>query len=108
MFYFHMFLLTLCVVFIVDASGFVWSVKPKITAAFHLPPETRLRPFDCSLCMTFWAGIVLCAFQGFTIPHLAFVCLCAYLARFVENCYLLIREALSAVVRLLMDKIEKL
>lgn len=105
-----MLLITCIVVFIVDVSGFVNEMKDRYAAALRLPDGSRMswKPFDCSLCVTFWAGVVLCCLEGFTIQHAAFVCLCAFLARFVENCYLLIREFLAALTRFLMDKIEKL
>ena len=110
MFYYHMILLTLCAVYVVGVSGFVEDIKKRYAATLKLSPDARIscKPFDCCTCMTFWSGVVLCCFEGVTLEHAAFVCVCAFLAHFVENCYFLIREFLAALVRLLTDKIEKL
>lgn len=106
MFYFEMFLLAFVVAFIVDVSGFVGSVKPGINAVLHRDPEARLKPFDCSLCMCFWAGVVLCAVRGFTLPHVAFVCLCSYCERFLTESVFLFGEALGSLLRFIENKLD--
>ncbi len=108
MFYFEMLLLAFIVAFIVDVSGFVDSVRPGINAALNRPGNAGLMPFDCSLCMCFWAGLFLCLFRGFTLPHVAFVCICSYCERFVASAVFLFGDALSALLRFIDEKIEKI
>jgi len=49
-------LLTFSIVFIIDFSGIVDSFKRFIWKLFNKIPYQyyRLKPIDCSLCMTFW------------------------------------------------------
>ena len=70
----------LIVVFIIDLSGFVDTMKSKISSLLTRgrikSSDYRIRPFDCSLCMTFWSGLIyLFIVDRFTIPLIAFVCL---------------------------------
>lgn len=56
MIYLELLLLTMIVVFIVDISGVVESIKESIGRFLRVKIE-RLRPFDCSLCMVWWSGL---------------------------------------------------
>ena len=105
MFYTNMILLAFVVSFIVDVSGFVQSVRPGINAALHRDPDARLRPFDCSTCVCFWSGVVLCIFAGFTFPHLAFVCACAYCERFLTQSVFMIGEAINDLLAKLSKRL---
>ena len=70
-------------VFILDVSGF-WqeatsAVKKHLTKGLVRTP-IELKPFSCSLCMTFWTGTAyLLITHTFTLPLFAYVCLCAML-----------------------------
>ena len=67
------------VVFIIDISGVVDNLKSllmKILTKGKIDSNNyRLKPFDCSLCTTFWVGLIylLCTSQ-FTIAYIAFIC----------------------------------
>lgn len=70
-------------VFALDVSGF-WqeataAVKAWLTRGqFRTPID--IKPFSCSLCMTFWTGIVYLVFtDSLTLPLTAYVCLVAML-----------------------------
>ena len=70
----------LIVVFIIDLSGFVDTMKSKISSLLTRGRikslDYRIRPFDCSLCMTFWSGLIyLFIVDRFTLSLIAFVCL---------------------------------
>lgn len=48
-------------VFIVDISGWTQTWKGALARWTHATSaEGRLRPFDCSLCCTWWAGLLWC------------------------------------------------
>lgn len=53
-------LLVICtiVVCIVDVSGFVFEIKERIRKWLGIRSEISIKPFDCSMCMTFWSGLV--------------------------------------------------
>ena len=55
----NLFYISIIAIFIIDVSGFVQEAKrflvsKKIIQNIH----TSLKPFDCSLCMTWWSGIL--------------------------------------------------
>lgn len=75
-------LLVLCliIVFIIDLSGF--SIKKPLAKLFTgvSTDNYRLKPFDCSLCTTFWVGLIYILLIGeFTILGIGYVCLLAFL-----------------------------
>lgn len=70
----------LIIVFIIDLSGFVDTVKSKLSSLLThgriKSSDYRIRPFDCSLCMTFWCGLIyLFITHQFILSLIAFVCL---------------------------------
>lgn len=46
------------VVALVDCSGFMDWAKGKLARWLGIRGEISLKPFDCSLCMTHWTGLV--------------------------------------------------
>ena len=77
-------LLTVIVCFVVDISGFIDTIKSLIWKwVFNGKREYRefrLKPLDCSLCMTFWIGIIWISIFEFTLFNLLFVCLFAMMS----------------------------
>ena len=70
-------------VFVLDVSGF-WNEASSIVKGWltggHIKTPFTLKPFSCSLCMTFWTGIAYLAItDSLTLPLTAYVCLVAML-----------------------------
>lgn len=88
-------------VFGIDICGF-WDtlsamVKGWLTGGKFRTPFS-LKPFSCSLCMTFWTGLVYLLIVGrFTLPMVAFVCLAAYLTPRIKDLLLAIDMLLAAM-----------
>lgn len=102
MFYLDVLLLSLIVCFIIDISGFMDSVKHMIWKwLFGNKREYRefpLKPFDCSLCMTFWVGLIWCfGTAHFQLYHILFVCLMSMLSEQISNMLRLLRMMLQKV-----------
>lgn len=73
-------LLTIIIVYIVDLSGFMDSVKHALGKWLNLSVR-HLPPFDCSLCMTWWIGLIyLIITSQFTLLNIAIVALLSLLA----------------------------
>lgn len=91
-------MLHICLVYIIDMSGFVEEIKKKV--AF----KGRLRPFDCSKCMSFWT-VSLCSFffAGFDpIVSVLFGVLFAMLAEMETTQKLII--GIFLFLQILVDK----
>lgn len=74
---------TLCelqavVVFLVDLSGGVESLKGAVGRWLGVKGPITLKPFDCSLCSFHWAGLIYLVASGqFSLPGYMVVCLLA-------------------------------
>ena len=95
--YINILLLTFIVVFIVDLSGFSDTLTGAVSRWLHVPVR-ELPPFTCSLCMTFWVGLIYASFTDFTVPVLAFVCLCAFLSFPTARICLFVRERILQTI----------
>lgn len=106
-------------VFIIDCSGVIDAIKgaiaPLLTKYLGIkitPDRLRIKPFDCSLCSTFWAGVIYLLVVGaFTIPNLLYVCMCAYCTIIIKSAIELADEAISTILYMankLLNKIQSL
>lgn len=50
---------TLIVVYIIDLSGFTQSWRSALAKWLKVGRVGSIRPFDCSLCMVWWVGLVI-------------------------------------------------
>lgn len=95
------------VVFVVDLSGFTRSWKGALGRWLKTDPDKlRVRPFDCSLCMTWWATLAVALAEGrLTFATTAFCALCALLADTMGATLTLMKDlilaALDAVYKLI-------
>ena len=104
-------LITVIVVFIVDISGAVDSLKSGLkrilTKGKMKNSDYQLKPLDCSLCMTFWSGIIyLIITNNFTLPYLAFVCLLACFTGVIKTSILLVEDILIKITQLIYKLID--
>ena len=62
--------INIAIVFLIDQSGFINEfkrLKKVLTKGKMSDPGYSLKPFDCSLCMTFWVSLIyLLVFQELT------------------------------------------
>lgn len=105
MIYINLLLIALVVVFIVDLSTFTASWKRLLGRWLNIAVGT-VRPFDCSLCMTWWVCIiyVLCV-GAFSIPVLAYIALLAYMAYPIGQAMLLIRELVFKLINKILERL---
>ena len=74
-------------VIVIDISGFVHSIKVAIGQYLKISPNSfRIKPFDCSFCMTFWAIMIYLLVVGrFTLVNIAIVLLLCCLTTPLKN-----------------------
>lgn len=97
-------ILTVIVCFLVDISGGISSIKWLIGKLLKINnyDAIRLKPFDCSLCTTFWTGLIyICIIGQFSILNLMLVCICALCSKTVTNALNLVNELLNYILILL-------
>lgn len=109
----NLLLIAVIVVFVVDESGFTWTLKTWLSKLLnkmqgkniYTKDNIDIRPFECSLCMTFWCGTLYLIVSGsLTLMAFACVCIMAYLSRTFKDVFDLLQFAADA----LLNKIYKL
>ena len=108
----NLLLLQLIIVFIVDLSGVMTHIKRWIWRWLKKDRPYKdfpFKPFDCSLCSTWWAGLIyLLITHSFTIPYIGYVALLAFLASTAATLLQLIKDALDTPLYILSKKTDKI
>ena len=84
-------------VLVIDISGFVHSIKVAIGKYLGISPNSfRIKPFDCSFCMTFWVSLIYLLVVGrFTLVNIAVVLLLCCLTTPLKNLVMSVRDKLT-------------
>ena len=100
--YFDILMVANIFVFGIDIARF-WdvvsaTVKGWLThGAMHTP--FQLKPFSCSLCMTFWTGLLYLAIVGaLSVGNVAYVCFVAMLTPRIKDCLLAVDSILAKFI----------
>lgn len=72
-------LITTIICFIIDISGIIESIEWWLSKWLKVNCKIP-KPFSCSLCMSFWIGIIWISIFEFTLFNLLFVCLFAMMS----------------------------
>lgn len=89
-------ILAAVVVFIVDLSGFTDSWRDALARALRIRNLRPLKPFDCSLCMTWWTCLIYPLCTGdFSLLTLANAAALALLSQPLSAVMLFIVESLN-------------
>lgn len=111
----NLFLITLIICFIIDCSGIMTDIRKLVAKTIYKktkmkvdPNELKLKPIGCSLCMTWWTGIIYLLIIGeFTILNLTFTALLALLASNISGFMLTIKDYLASFENFLQKLIMK-
>lgn len=90
-------IITLVNVLIIDLSGIINDIKSLIarllTKSKLNTSDFRIKPFDCSLCMTFWTGLAyLLILNSFSLFNLLILLLLAYFTDVFRQLLLLLKD----------------
>lgn len=108
----NLFILTCIIVFIIDLSGFVDEMVKRLyykyikVGDYHtLIP--KLKPLTCSLCMTFWVGLIyLLITSQFNLVMIGYVCLLAFLSPIIGDILIMIKDVLNKIINLIYKLID--
>lgn len=93
-------------IYIVDMSGFTDSWKTALARLLKAKALKPIRPFDCSLCMTWWICIIYAICTGsFSLPVLAYIALLSFLSIPIGQLLIFIREGLSFLINKMMKRL---
>lgn len=101
--YIDLLLIAVITIYIVDLSGFTESWRSALTKRLKAKDLKPIRPFDCSLCMVWWVGIIfaLCT-RAFSLPILAYIALLSFLSIPLGQLLIFIREGITFLVNKMM------
>lgn len=110
MIYLNLILIALVSVLIIDISGFIESLKLLIskwlTKSNLQSTQYRIKPFDCSFCMTFWVGLVYTIVTGsFNLVTLAAILLIAFMTEPIKQLLLLVKDLLIKIIDVIYGKV---
>lgn len=91
-----LFLITIIICFIIDISGIIETIEWWLSKWLKVPCKVP-RPFSCSLCMTFWVGLIWTGIFDFTLLNLVYVCLLAALSEQISNFIIIIKQLVHRV-----------
>ena len=95
----NLLLITTILVFIIDLSGYKKSVKTFLKKWLKTNKDIVIKPFMCSLCMTFWTGIIYALIMhSLTIPIFAYITLLSFMTPVIRDILKLIQDFIIAVI----------
>lgn len=111
-------LLTIIICFIIDISGFINDgIKPLIAKIINRNSNIKInpesinipKPFSCSLCLTFWSGLIYLLFtHNFTIPYIALVSFLSLISSNISGFLFVVKDILALIENLIQRLIQKL
>lgn len=108
---FNLFLIAVITVCIIDLSGFIdtfKSVLNKILTRGKISnSDYTLKPIDCSLCMTFWIGLIYLIYHNsISLLNIAVLLLIAISTPIIHDIIRLILDIFSKIINLIYKKIQ--
>ena len=101
--YLDLLLIAAITIFIVDLSGFTESWKSAIKRILKAKDLKPIRPFDCSLCMTWWVCIIYALCTGiFSLPIFAYIAALSFLSLPLAQLLIFIREGITFLLNKMM------
>lgn len=92
--------ITIVVSLIVDVSGIIDSIKNSLSKLLNCKPhQITLKPFECSLCSTFWCGLIyLIHYNELTLPNMAILMGLASSSSLISETFFTIKELTQKIL----------
>ena len=111
----NLFLMTIVICFVVDCSGIMIDIRKLVANIIYKKTkikvnhnELKLKPIGCSLCMTWWTGIIyLLCIGEFTLVNFTFVALLALLSSNISGLLFTLKDYLATFELWLQKLISK-
>lgn len=89
------------IVYIIDLSGFIDNLKEFLWNRLYrvkYNPNWRIKPFDCSLCTTWWVGLIYILFTGFSFHRLLLIALLSFLTPQIKDLLLALQRVIQEII----------
>lgn len=121
----NLFLITAIICYIVDLSGFIdtikitilkyiFAYKDKQTGTLYNiknpdPSSLTIKPFDCSLCMTWWTNLIYLLCSGnLTLFNIFIVIILSLLASEISELLRLVKDFIITVEQIVKNYIQQI
>lgn len=107
MVYVNLIALSAVVAYITEVSGIIDNLKYALGRWLGIT-VSRLKPLDCSLCMTWWCGLIYIICVGeCSVINIAVVALLSALAHNIAEVIMLISDSVSLGIDKIRDRLWK-
>ena len=100
-------LIAICVVILVDLSGFIETIKHWIwDFTYKKKREYRdfdFRPFSCSFCMTHWVGLAYLLFTHITLLDYTYLLFLCVMTPVIKDILMLVRAFCNKIIDAFYD-----
>ena len=100
--YTDLLMICLVLVFVIDISGVIDHIK-KLVWNFTYKGKREYRdyeakPFDCSLCATWWCGLIYLCFTHLTWVNVAYVAFLAFMTPIFKDLMFLVKDFIVKMI----------
>ena len=108
---FDLFLIAVITVCIIDLSGFLGTLKSvlskTLTRGKISNSDYQLKPIDCSLCMTWWCGLIYLIINNqLTLLNVSILLLIAVSTPIINDIIRLIQDIITKIINIIYKKIQ--
>lgn len=104
----NLFIISVIWTLILDLSGFGKTIDKFLYRIFYkgraFREDAHFKPFDCSLCMTFWSGLLyLILTHSLTITYIMFLLIFAWATTIEKDIFLLVKDLITKLVDIIYN-----
>ena len=104
----NLFIISVIWVLILDLCGFAHTIDKLLYRIFYkgraYREDAHFPPFDCSMCMTWWSGLLYLLITGsLTLPYIAFLLLFAWLTTIEKDILIFIKDLIIKLLDVLYN-----
>ena len=104
----NLFIISVIWVLILDLCGFAHTIDKLLYRIFYkgraYREDAHFPPFDCSMCMTWWSGLLYLLITGsLTLPYIAFLLLFAWLTTREKDILIFIKDLIIKLLDVLYN-----
>lgn len=104
-------IINLAIILVIDLSGFVTNIKHKLSRLLTKDKisttEFRMRPFDCSFCMTFWCLLAYVVYtQQFTFITVFYIVVITHFTDVTKQVLLLLKDIAVKIINTIYDRLQ--
>ena len=98
--------------YLIDFSGIIQTIKNIIWKTLFKkqgnPNNIKLKPFDCTLCSIWWAGIILMIVtKEFTLMNLMITALISFMSKHISEILSIVSEIFVLIENKIMNLINR-